>query len=88
MEQPVNELERSEIKKDVLEKYDHSICEMQNEKEIYLKKIEYIQHQIAEMEKNKYHYCKSTGGHTWRTEREQGLYGELFTYCEVCRLGN
>ena len=38
MEQPVNELERSEIKKDVLEKYDQSICEMQNEKEIYMKK--------------------------------------------------
>ena len=53
-----------------------------------MKKIEYFQQQIDEINKNKQQYCKRTGGHTWKSEREQGLYGELFTYCEICKLGN
>ena len=31
-----------------------------------------------------YDYCKKTTGHKFITEREPGLYGELFTYCVLC----
>lgn len=88
MEKQLNEIEFNEIKKRVIDEYNHTIDEMKKEKEMYERKIEYFQQQIDEINKNKQQYCKRTGGHTWKTEREQGLYGELFTYCEICKLGN
>lgn len=27
-------------------------------------------------------------GHIWITEREEGPYGERFTYCKVCKINN
>lgn len=88
MEKQLDEVEFNETKKHVIEEYNDTINEMKKEKEMYLRKIEYIQHQISEIEKNKQQYCKRTGGHNWVSEREQCMYGELFTYCEICKLGN
>lgn len=88
MDNQVDEVEFEKIKKRVIDEYNNSIIEMKKEKEMYARKIEYIQHQIHEIEHNKQLYCKSTGGHTWQTERESGLYGELFTYCENCKIGS
>ena len=88
MEKQLDEVEFNEIKKHVIEEYNDNINELKKEKEIYLRKIEYLQHQISDIEKNMYNYCKRTGGHNWVSEREQCIYGELFTYCEICKLGN
>lgn len=88
MEKQLDEVEFNEIKKRVIKEYNHTIHEMRKEKEMYMRKIEDIQQEINEIEKNKYDYCKRTGGHTMKTEREQCMYGELFTYCEICKLGS
>ena len=29
-------------------------------------------------------YCLKTTGHKLISERESGIYGETFTYCELC----
>ena len=31
--------------------------------------------------------CKKiNGSHDWISEREDGMYGEIFTYCKHCRV--
>jgi prefoldin subunit 5 len=59
MEKQLDEVEFNEIKKRVIEEYNHTINEMKKEKEMYMRKIEYFQQQIDEIEKNKYQYCFS-----------------------------
>jgi hypothetical protein len=88
MDTQLDEVELDKVKKSVIDEYNQSITELRRDTEMYARKIEYFQQHIYEIEKNKQMYCKRTGGHTWKTEREQGLYGELFTYCEICKLGN
>ena len=88
MNKPVDKIELENDKKIVIDEYNNSIVEMRKEKEMCMIKIEHIQQQIHELEKNKQMYCERSGGHTWKTERDPGLYGELFTYCENCKLGS
>lgn len=66
--------------------YDQ-IKELIHEKHEYLQKIETLQHSIRLLEEKKSFFCHSTGGHKWITERESGMYGETFTYCEKCKKG-
>ena len=66
--------------------YNRNISEMVKEKNEYLRKIEKIQCQIREYQNKKHKFCHITGGHDWITEREGGPYGELFTYCEKCKM--
>jgi chromosome segregation ATPase len=77
-----------EIKQCTIEDYNHKIYKMKEEMETYVNKIEYIKQKIHEIEREKYKYCKSTGGHVWKIEREPGYYGALFRYCDVCKIGN
>ena len=65
--------------------YENQIKELIHEKHEYLQKIETLQHSIRLLEEKKSFFCYSTGGHKWVTEREGGLYGETFTYCEKCK---
>ena len=36
------------------------------------------------MELNKAKYCESNGCHRWISEREDGMYGYVFTTCKEC----
>jgi len=65
--------------------YENQIKELIKEKHEYIQKIDNLQHSIRMLEEKKSFFCYSTGGHKWITEREDGLYGELFTYCEKCK---
>ena len=67
--------------------YENQIKELIHEKHEYLQKIETLQHSIRMLEEKKSLFCHSTGGHKWVTERESGMYGETFTYCEKCKKG-
>lgn len=55
------------------------------EKKDYLDKINSLNKQIEEIKYTKYDIC-SKKGHNLITEREQGPYGERFTYCTICNL--
>ena len=67
--------------------YENQIKELIHEKHEYLQKIDNLQHTIRLLEEKKTFFCHSTGGHKWITERESGMYGDLFTYCEKCKKG-
>lgn len=65
--------------------YENQIKTLIREKHEYIQKIDTLQHSIRLLEEKKSFFCHSTGGHKWVTEREGGLYGETFTYCEKCK---
>ena len=67
--------------------YEDQIKALNIEKHEYIQKIDNLQHTIRMLEEKKSFFCHSTGGHKWITERESGMYGELFTYCEKCKKG-
>ncbi|MDC1151633.1 hypothetical protein OAS95_03585 [Pelagibacteraceae bacterium] len=67
--------------------YENQIKELIHEKHEYIQKIDNLQHTIRMLEEKKTFFCHSTGGHKWITERESGMYGDLFTYCEKCKKG-
>ena len=56
-----------------------------NLKHQYLKKIELINFQIEENNKIIVERCNNKG-HEWITEREPGMYGENFTFCNNCKV--
>jgi len=68
---------------------------MQKQKEIK-SEIEKFQSQLVLLKqksniiKNKIHNTcfNIKDGHTMVTEREDGIYGELYTYCSRCGFGN
>ena len=65
--------------------YETQIKNLIIEKHEYMQKIDNLQHSIRLLEEKKSFFCHSMGGHKWITEREGGLYGETFTYCEKCK---
>ena len=67
--------------------YENQIKELIHEKHEYIQKIETLQHRIRLLDEKKALFCHSMGGHKWITERESGMYGDLFTYCEKCKKG-
>ena len=61
--------------------------EIQNLNEIReqkLKELKYIEYEIKKCKIKKFKVCKENGGHDFITEREDGIYGEIFTYCKNC----
>ena len=53
----------------------------------YEKKIKELETFIREKEFQIAKVCKdSDEGHQWITEREDGPYGERYTYCKKCRI--
>jgi hypothetical protein len=83
-----NETEEVKIenyKNKSITQYEGQIKELIKEKREYIQKIDYLQHSIRALEEKKAFFCHSMGGHKWVTEREGGLYGESFTYCEICK---
>lgn len=76
---------KEDYKNGSLDQYENKINNLINEKREYMKKIDFLQHSINELREKKQFFCYSTGGHKWVTEREGGIYGELFTYCEKCK---
>lgn len=79
------EEENEDYKKKSVTQYEGQIKELIKEKREYIQKIDYLQHSIRVLEEKKAFFCYSMGGHTWVTEREDGIYGETFTYCEICK---
>jgi len=65
--------------------YEDQIKELIREKHEYIQKIDKLQDSIRLLKEKKSLFCRSIGGHEWVTEREDGLYGETFTYCEKCK---
>ena len=79
------EEENEDYKKKSVTQYEGQIKELIKEKREYIQKIDYLQHSIRVLEEKKAFFCYSMGGHKWVTEREDGIYGETFTYCEICK---
>lgn len=53
----------------------------------FIQYVKDIENQIKEQEFKIAKFCSNTNnGHKWITEREDGPYGERFTYCERCRV--
>jgi hypothetical protein len=51
----------------------------------YKDKIRTLEDEIKKEQLKLYYICsKKEGGHEMITEREEGLYGERFTYCKRC----
>lgn len=65
--------------------YETQIKNLIIEKHEYMQKIDNLQHSIRLLEEKKSFFCHSMGGHKWITEREGGLYGETYSYCEKCK---
>ena len=65
--------------------YENQIKNLIREKHEYMQKIDNLQHSIRLLEEKKSFFCHSMGGHKWITEREGGLYGETYSYCEKCK---
>ena len=65
--------------------YENQIKNLKIEKHEYKQKIDNLQHSIRLLEEKKSFFCHSMGGHKWITEREGGLYGETYSYCEKCK---
>mgnify|MGYP005994238297 CR=1 FL=1 len=80
-----HEKAKEEYKTQSITQYENQIQTLIKEKQDYIQKIDNIQHTIRLLEEKKSFFCYSTGGHKWIHEREGGLYGETFTYCEKCK---
>ena len=53
----------------------------------YVEKIKEIEKNIKQKGYEIANTCKNKDdGHKWISEREEGPYGERFTYCEKCRV--
>ena len=64
---------------------EKKIRELYNLKKIYNEKIKNIEYEIDDLINQKYINCEiKNNGHKWITEREEGPYGERFTYCKLC----
>ncbi len=50
----------------------------------YQDKLNNIEKEISKLETDKINICR----HEWITEREDGMYGERFTYCRRCGVHN
>ena len=50
----------------------------------YQDKLEKIEKEISKLENQKIKNCK----HEWVTEREDCMYGEIYTYCKLCGVYN
>lgn len=65
----------NEKKQLIIDQYDQI-----NKLELIKKNIIKKNYEIANM-------CKKiNNGHIWITEREEGPYGERFTYCKICNI--
>lgn len=47
-----------------------------------LDELKEIEEKINVLEKQRISKCN----HKWVTEKEVGIYGDKFTYCEICRI--
>ena len=47
-------------------------------------KLQTIERELNKTSNNIFSYCLKTTGHNLISERESGMYGETFTYCELC----
>ena len=76
---------KEDYKKKSITQYEGQIKELIKEKREYIQRIDNLQHSIRVLEEKKSFFCHSMGGHKWIHEREDGIYGESFTYCEICK---
>tara|TARA_X000000950_G_scaffold265505_1_gene339858 strand:+ start:460 stop:714 length:255 start_codon:yes stop_codon:yes gene_type:complete len=57
------------------------------EKEKYIQYIRTIDKKIQDNKYKIVEQCKiKNNGHKWISEREEGPYGERFTFCERCKI--
>ena len=49
-----------------------------------LKELDDVNNKVEKIQQNIYDHCKKTTGHKIIREREEGPYGEMFSYCELC----
>tara|TARA_B100000161_G_C33360569_1_gene328746 strand:+ start:245 stop:454 length:210 start_codon:yes stop_codon:yes gene_type:complete len=61
---------------------DNEIDKLYREKYDMINKLKKIEEKIKVLEKERIASCN----HKWVTEREQGIYGNKFTYCEHCKV--
>lgn len=56
--------------------------ELYDKKYKLLDELKEIEEKINVLEKQRISKCN----HKWVTEKEVGIYGDKFTYCEICRI--
>ena len=70
-----------------MDKLNNEKQKLLSEKSNYLDIIKQIEKEILEKEKQIANTCKiENGGHKWISEREDGPYGERYTFCERCKI--
>ena len=61
--------------------------ELVREKYELIKKLKLIEEEITSKKNDIAKLCKTiNNGHKWITVRENGLYGEKFTFCKFCKI--
>lgn len=80
----VNQNITDEYKEIDLEKYKRDA----NEEIYYLtEKVKFLREHVKEINKLIAKKCiDKNGEHEWKSEREEGLYGERFTFCKHCKV--
>ena len=59
---------------------------LKNQKKVLRKQLEIINDKIYQYRRQLITNCRnSKTGHIWKTEREDGPYGEKFTWCSQCK---
>ena len=70
-----------------LEKLNNERNQLLSDKNTYIKMIEQIEKNILNKGIEISRECsKQNNGHQWTSEREEGPYGERFTYCQKCKV--
>jgi hypothetical protein len=78
--------EHEDYKKLAICEYNNRISSLRKEKMEYIMKTEEKAKEIKQVQILKQTFCKSVGGHTFREELEDGLYGERYKVCTTCGL--
>ena len=65
-----------------MDKLNNDIGELYKKKYDLIKELKIIEEKINILEKERISKCD----HKWVTEREPGVYGEKYTYCEHCKV--
>ena len=65
--------------------YHQDYLKLKSQKKVIKKQLEIINDKIYQYKRRLIEDCRNSDtGHIWKTEREDGPYGEKFTWCSRC----
>ena len=78
--------DQEQYKKLAICEYNNRISLLRKKKMEYMKKSQEKSIEINEVQKLKQDFCYNVGGHSFREEIEEGIYGERYKICTACGL--